>query len=591
MKELMYPFDNTYILKNKKKLKKILEENKFSIEKKIAILGGSTTNDITKVLELFLLNYRIKPIFYESEYNKYYEDAIFDNEQLESFHPEIIYIHTTYRNITSFPHPANTKEEVESLKLHEYNRFESIWNKLFERFPNVIIIQNNFEMPFYRLLGNLEVTDIHGKINYINELNSMFYKFANEHRNFYINDINYLSAEYGLEKWHDLSVYYLYKYALDINAIPNLSFNIAKIIKAICAQNKKVFAIDLDNTMWGGIIGDDGVENIQIGKETAAGEGYYEFQGYLKEHKNIGVSLTIASKNEHENALIGLNHPSGILRPEDFITIKANWNPKNINIVSTANEMNLTPDSFVFLDDNPMERDIVYKNIDNIAVPELDKIENYIKIVDRNGYFESLGISSEDLKRDAMYKENYQRNELLTKFENYEDYLRSLNMISIIKPFDEIAYNRLSQLSNKSNQFNLTTKRYSVSEIEAVANDNTYITLYGDLKDVFGDNGIVSLVIGKIKENELLVDLWIMSCRVLKRGMEQAMMDKLVEKCHEFNINTIKGFYYPTAKNKMVKDFYSEFGFNKISEDAEGNTVWQLNVSEYKKKNEIIEVK
>lgn len=590
MIELTYPFDSSYILKNKKKLKKSLIENNYSIEKKIAVLGGSTTSDITKILELFLLNYHIKPSFYESEYNKFYEDAMFGNNELDDFNPDIIYIHTSYRNITRFPHPADTSEEISELLINEYTRYVNVWTKLKERYPNVIIIQNNFEMPIYRLLGNFEAVSMHGRINYINRLNAMFYEYANTNKNFYINDINYLSAEYGLDKWHDMSAYYMYKYSLDINAIPMLSFNIAKIIKAVCAQNKKVFAIDLDNTMWGGIIGDDGVENIQIGKETAIAEGYYEFQNYLKEHKNLGVSLTIVSKNEADNAVLGLNHPSGILKPDDFITIKANWNPKNINIINIANEMNLTPDAFVFLDDNPMERDIVYKNINNIGVPQLGTIESYIKIIDRNGYFESLGISSEDLKRDAMYKENYKRNELLTQFDNYDDYLRSLQMVAHIKSFDEIAYNRLSQLSNKSNQFNLTTRRYTVGEIEKVASDNTYITLYGDLVDTFGDNGIVSVVIGKIDNNVLNIDLWIMSCRVLKRGMENAMMDKLVDKCKNNNIDIIKGYYYPTAKNMMVKDFYSQFGFQKVHEDETGNAVWELEILNYKKTNKIIEV-
>lgn len=590
MKELMYPFDSSYILKNKKKLKKILEENKCISEKKIAVLGGSTTSDIIKVLELFLLNYRIKPVFYESEYNKYYEDAVFDSS-LDEFNPDIIYIHTTYRNITNFPHPSDTKEDIIKLQEQEYQKFTNMWDKLYEKFPGVVIIQNNFEMPIYRLLGNLDAVDNHGRVNYINNLNILFYEFANSHKNFYINDINYLSADYGLNKWHDLSVYYLYKYALDINAIPYLSFNIAKIIKAICAQNKKVFALDLDNTLWGGIIGDDGVENIQIGKENATSEGYYEFQKYLKEHQNLGVSLTIASKNEQENALLGLSHPSGVLKADDFIVIKANWDPKNINISNTALEMGLTPDAFVFLDDNPMERDIVSKNIENIAVPEMNKVEEYIKVVDRNGFFESLGLSQEDLKRDAMYKENVKRNELLTKFDNYEDYLKSLGMVSTIKAFDEIAYNRLSQLSNKSNQFNLTTKRYTVSDIEKVACSDEYITLYGNLIDAFGDNGIVSVVVGKKILSQLHIDLWIMSCRVLKRGMENAMMDKLVEQCKINNIEIIYGYYYPTAKNKMVKDFYAAFDFDKTEEDKEGNSTWKLEVSKYKNKNNIIEVK
>jgi len=590
MKELTYPFDNSYILKNKRKIRKTLEDNKFVVEKKIAILGGSTTSDITKVLELFLMNNRIKPTFYESEYNKYYEDAIFGNEELDTFNPDIIYIHITYRNITNFPQPSDSNEEIDRMIEREYQRFQSMWNKLYEKFPNVIIIQNNFELPFYRLLGNLEVVNNHGKINYINRINNLFYDFANSHKNFYINDINYISSQYGLERWHDLSVYYLYKYAMDINAIPDVAFNICRIIKAICAQNKKVFAVDLDNTLWGGVIGDDGVENIHIGKENAIAESYYEFQSYLKEHLNMGVSLIVASKNEYENAILGLNHPSGVLRPDDFIAIKANWDPKNVNIASAAYEMNLTPDAFVFVDDNPMERDIVEKNLDNIAVPNLLNVESYIKIVDRNGYFETLAISPEDLRRNEMYKENIRRNELINTFDNYDDYLRSLEMKAKITSFDEIAYNRLSQLSNKSNQFNLTTKRYSISEIEKLANDPEYITLYGDLQDIFGDNGIVSVVIGHRNDDQLDIDLWIMSCRVLKRGMENAMMDRFIEVSKEKNIKVINGYYYPTSKNKMVKDFYKQFGYEKVSEDDLGNSKWTIKVEDYKPSNEIIEV-
>lgn len=591
MNELQYPFDSSYILKNKRKIKKALEQNKFVTEKKIAILGGSTTNDVTKVLELFLMNYRIKPIFYESEYNKYYEDAVFGNEDLDVFKPDIIYIHTTFRNLTSFPHPADSFEEVNKLIDKEYQRYEAMWKKLFKKFPETMIIQNNFEMPFYRLLGNLETSNYHGKINFINKINDKFYEFANSNKNFYINDINYISAFYGLEKWHDLSAYYMYKYALDINAIPCLSFNIAKIIKAICAQNKKVFALDLDNTLWGGIIGDDGVENIFIGKENAVAESYHEFQKYIKEHLNIGVSLVVASKNEYDNAILGLNHPSGVLKPEDFITIKANWDPKNINIANAAYEMNLTSDAFVFVDDNPMERDIVKKNVENIGVPEIDKVENYIKIIDNNGYFEMLAISSEDLRRNEMYKENVRRNELQNSFENYDDYLASLEMKANIEPFNEMAYTRLSQLSNKSNQFNLTTKRYSVKEIEEVASDEKYITLYGDLKDIFGDNGIVSVVIGHKNGAELDIDLWIMSCRVLKRGMENAMMDKLVSVAKKQGINKINGYYYKTPKNKMVQDFYAQFGYEQEYEDENGNSKWILNIDKYQNSNKSIEVK
>ena len=378
MKELEYPFDSDYILKKKKSLKRELLEQDNLLEKKIAILGGSTTNDIKLILELFLLNYGIKPIFYESEYNQYYQDAIFGNEKLDDFKPDIVYIHTTNRNITKYPNVLMEEAEIDNIEKQEYMKFTSIWERLFEKF-NPIIIQNNFEYPYYRLLGNMDASSKYGKVNYITKLNMKFYEYAESHDNFYINDINYLSASYGLDKWCNEFYWHMYKYALEVPAIPTLCFNIAKIIKSIYGKNKKAFALDLDNTLWGGIIGDDGVKNIAIGQEIPEGQAFFEFQSYLKEHKDIGVILNVVSKNEEENALAGLNHEAGTLKPEDFVSIKANWNPKNTNIKEIADELNLGEDSFVFVDDNPAERKIVKEYIKGIAVPELDTPENYIR--------------------------------------------------------------------------------------------------------------------------------------------------------------------------------------------------------------------
>ncbi len=589
MKELEYPFDSDYILKKKKSLKRQLLEQDNLLEKKIAILGGSTTNDIKLILELFLLNYGIKPVFYESEYNQFYQDAVFGNEELDNFKPDIIYIHTTNRNITKYPNVSMEGKEIEDMMEEEYLKFTNVWENLTKKF-NSVIIQNNFEYPYYRLLGNKDASSKYGKINYITKLNMKFYEYAENHDNFYINDINYLSASYGLDKWFNEFYWYMYKYALEVPAIPTLAFNIAKIIKSIYGKNKKAFALDLDNTLWGGIVGDDGVENIVIGPEVPEGQVFSEFQNYLKEHKDIGVILNVVSKNEEENAIAGLNHEEGILKPEDFVSIKANWNPKNVNIQELADELNIGEDSFVFVDDNPAERKIVKENIKGIAVPELDVPENYIKMIDKQGYFEVTNISKEDTKKTKMYKENAERAKKMKEFTNYEDYLYSLEMRAEIKSFVPLYTARISQLTNKSNQFNLTTKRYSQAEIEQTGKSNKYITLYGKLEDTFGDNGIVSVVIGEKKGKELHIDLWIMSCRVLKRDMEFAMMDTLVKKCKEQGIETIYGYYYPTAKNKMVKDFYSLHGFEKIKENEQGDTIWKIDVSKYKEKNKVIKV-
>ncbi len=589
MKELEYPFDSDYILKKKKSLKRQLLEQDNLLEKKIAILGGSTTNDIKLILELFLLNYGIKPLFYESEYNQFYQDALFGNEELDKFKPDIVYIHTTNRNITKYPNVSMKSKEIDDMMEQEYLKFKDMWEKLVEKF-NSVIIQNNFEYPYYRLLGNKDASSKYGKVNYITKLNMKFYEYAENHDNFYINDINYLSASYGLDKWTNEFYWHMYKYALEVPAIPTLAFNIAKIIKSIYGKNKKAFVLDLDNTLWGGIIGDDGVENIKIGPEIPEGQVFSEFQNYLKEHKDIGIILNIASKNEEENAIAGLNHEAGVLKPKDFVSIKANWNPKNENIKELANELNIGEDSFVFVDDNPAERKIVEENNKGIAVPELDIPENYIRIIDKQGYFEVTNFSKEDKEKTKMYKENAKRANAIKTFTNYEDYLYSLQMKAEIKSFVPLYTSRISQLTNKSNQFNLTTKRYSQAEIEKVQNDNNYISLYGKLEDTFGDNGIVSVVIGEKKGKELHINLWIMSCRVLKRDMEYAMMDTLVKKCKEQGIEQIYGYYYPTAKNKMVKDFYSLHGFEKINEDKQGDTTWKIDVSRYKEKNKVIKV-
>ena len=589
MKELEYPFDSDYILKKKKSLKKQLLEKENFIEKNIAILGGSTTSDIKLILELFLLNQGIKPKFYESEYNQYYQDAMFPNSELEEFKPDIIYIHTTNRNITTYPKINNTKEEVEKLIENEYNKFTNMWNRL-SRIYKCPIIQNNFELPYYRLMGNKEASDYRGKVNFITKLNLKFYEYAESNQNFYINDINYVSSSYGLEKWADEFYWHMYKYALAVPAIPTLAFNISNIIKAIFGKNKKAFVLDLDNTLWGGIVGDDGVENIKIGPEVPSGQVFSEFQGYLKEHKDLGIILNVNSKNEKENAIAGLNHPDGLLKPEDFIIIKANWDPKSKNIVEIANELSIGVDSLVFVDDNPAEREIVKQQVNGVAIPEIDIPEHYINILDKSGFFEVTTISKDDIKKNEMYKENAKRNEMLNSFSNYDDYLKSLEMKATIKPFETIYMARIAQLTNKSNQFNLTTHRYTQSEIEEVANDKNYITLYGKLEDTFGDNGVVTVVIGHIEEKILHIDLWLMSCRVLKRDMEFAMMDSLVKKAKEIGITSIKGYYYPTPKNGMVKEFYGLQGFTKENEDEQGNSIWNLNLKEYKNKNKFIEV-
>jgi FkbH-like protein len=595
MKELEYPFDGSYIMKKAKSLKKALVSDGSSrIHKKIAVLGGSTTHDIIKTLELFLLNYGIEPEFYESEYGQYWQDAMFPPQELLDFGPDIIYIHTSNRNITDYPTLADGVEAINEKLSQLFSHYEVMWKKLHELY-HCPIIQNNFEAPFYRLLGNRDVYDIHGRLSFVNRINEKFNEFARGNvlgeGSFFINDINYISSCYGLDEWSDTKAWHMYKYACCIPAIPTLSFNVANIIKSIYGKNKKGLVLDLDNTLWGGIVGDDGVDGIEIGQETNLGQVYAEFQSYVKSQKDLGIILTVDSKNEEENAMAGLNHPDAPLKSDDFVAIKANWEPKSENMKAIASELNLLPESLVFVDDNPAEREIVTAQIPGVSAPSLDTPEHYIRLIDHAGFFEVTSLSEDDKKRNEMYMANKKRAEMLQSFADYSDYLRSLEMEAEIGPFETMYVPRISQLTNKSNQFNLTTKRYNQDEIAEALADNDKITVCGRLKDKFGDNGIVSLIIGSQKDTELHLDLWLMSCRVLKRDMEYAMLDGLVKASLSRDIQTIYGYYYPTAKNKMVKEFYSLMGFDKISEDADGNATYRLDISGgYENRNKVISV-
>ena len=601
MRELEYPFDAGYLLKKSKRIKRTLLEQTAAdgtpvtfLKKRIAVLGGSTTHDIIRMLELFLLNYGIEPEFYESEYAQYWQDAMFDNEELVQFHPDLIYIHTTGRNITFFPDMEDSLQGIEDKLEAQMNHFRVMWEKL-ENTYHCPVIQNNFEFPFYRILGNRDGYDPHGKTAFIQRLNMEFARYAAQQEHFYIYDIQYESAAFGLDRWTDPSYWHMYKYAMSMQAIPDFAFHLSHIIKAVFGKNKKAFVLDLDNTLWGGIVGDDGPENLEIGQETSMGQVYQEFQGYLKEHKKIGVLLNVDSKNEEENALAGLKHPEGILKPEDFIVIKANWLPKSQNLTEIASELNIGRDALVFVDDNPAEREIIRQHVPETAVPEMtdgDQVnpDQFIRILDKNAYFEVVTLSEDDKHRNEMYKANAMRKEQEESFGNYSDFLKSLEMEAVIRGFEPVYYSRIAQLTNKSNQFNLTTKRMTQAEVEQMAQDPRYITLYGKLKDKFGDNGVVSLVIGKKNGDTLELILWLMSCRVLKRDMEQAMLDTLVWQSRESGIRKLHGYYYKTAKNAMVKDFYGAMGFQKLSE-KDGDSEWEYVIPEkYENKNLVIDV-
>lgn len=588
-----YPYQNDLILRKQKSLKRNLlaRENISYTPIKIAVLGGSTTDDIKNLLELFLLKSGIKPVFYQSEYNKFYEDAVFGNHELDEFQPEIVIVFTSAVNVTNWPSVTDSNDKVQEKLSAEYQRFRQVWESLRSRF-HAVIIQNNFDFPYEAPLGNFEATAAYGSQRFVSLLNEKFADYAQSHDGFYIHDLNRLSAKTGLTKWHNRFQYYAYKFAMDYETMPEVALSLARIIRALSGKSKKCLVLDLDNTLWGGVIGEDGLNGIKIGHETPEAEAYTAFQEYVLKLKKRGVILAVCSKNDEDMAKSGFDHPDSVLKVEDFVSFHANWEPKNFNLVAIAKEINIGTDSLVFIDDNPAERQIVRDALPEVSVPEIDSTDvfSYIRAIEEAGYFEAVTISSDDLKRNDGYRENKARQELACSAKSYDEFLASLAMEAEIDTFRPVYFDRIAQLTGKTNQFNLTTRRYTQKEIEQTADDSKYVTLYGRLADKFGDNGLISVIIGEKCTDELHIRLWLMSCRVLKRGMEYAMLDVLVKRAKQQGCQKIVGYYYPTKKNNIVAEMYSSFGFSFVGNDGDG-TVWEMPLAKYTNQRKYISVK
>lgn len=586
---LRYPLQPDYIARKKRTIKKnLLADEKERKPLKIAILGGSTTSELINFLELFLLDSGFETTFYESEYNKYYEDALFEIDALQTFKPDIVYIHTSSKNIVEFPTATSETDDVQTLINHQLAHFEAVWESLAQL--DCAIIQNNFDFLPQRLNGNIDGYATNGAGFFIEQLNVAFAKAAQKNKRLYLQDIHYLSAEVGLMQWHDASLWFLAKYAMSMDALVYIADNLSHIINAILGKSKKCLVLDLDNTCWGGVIGDDGLDGIAIGTENAHAESFTAFQHYVKALYDRGTTLAVCSKNDFANAKEGFSHPDSVLKFDHFTAFKANWEPKFQNIATIAKEINIGEDALVFIDDNPAERDIVHAQLPHVNVPDVGSdVTQFINFIDKSGYFESIGLSKEDLQRNKFYEDNKKRSAQQATFKDYGEFLHSLNMVATIKPFDSIALERITQLTNKTNQFNLTTKRYTASEIESIAKSDDYIAIYGRLEDKFGDNGIIAISIARIEGTFAHIDLWLMSCRVLKRDMEQAMLDALVSLCKEKGVTKLIGYYIKSAKNAMVEHLYESFGFT-LSETLPQQSIWELKLANYTNLNRYIKV-
>lgn len=574
-----FPASTQELLLKRNTLKRELTGQANLLPVRIAILGGSTTAEIRSTLELFLLADGILPEFYESEYNRYAEDVWFANPILWNFKPQICFIHTTWQNVAEYPELLENGDGVATRVRREMERFESLWEKIRTEL-GAVIIQNNFDLPAIRPLGNLEASAPFGRVRFLTQLNTEFALYAEQHRDFILNDICYLAAQIGLSSWFDPTYWHSFRMAVSPAGSVALARNVAAIVKAIYGKSKKCLVLDLDNTLWGGVIGDDGPQNLVLGRDHPQGEAFLDFQRYVKELKGRGIILAVCSKNDAETAKEGFAHPDSILKLDDFSAFKANWNPKPENLREIAMELNIGLESMVFVDDNPAERAIVKEHLPEVAVPELGvNVSSYAGAIERERYFEVNRLVAEDLSRAAYYGLNAQRKAAAASFQEYGEFLDSLEMIAEIGFFSPIYLERITQLINKTNQFNLTSRRYASAEVETIRRSRMHIGLYGRLADRFGDNGLVSVVIGTRSGDALELDLWVMSCRVLKREMELSMFDALLEECLARGIRRIVGVYIPSKKNRVVEGHYSGLGFRQVEANAGGRTVWEYGVS------------
>ena len=460
-----------------------------------------------------------------------------------------------------------------------------------ETVPGKIIYYNYPEIGD-AVFGSYENKVPSSFIYQVRMINLGLMELAQEFPNLFICDLSEIQAKYGRDFFFDSSVYVSTEMILSIDALPIIASRTLDIICAIEGKFKKCLILDLDNTVWGGVVGDDGWENIQVGHGLGIGKAFTEFQQWIKKLKNRGIIVCVCSKNDEDKAKEPFEkNPEMILKLDDIAVFVANWDNKADNIRTIQSILNIGFDSIVFLDDNPFERNMVRENVPGVTVPELPEDPgDYVEYLYSLNLFETASYSSADKDRTKQYQVEAKRVSSAKAFTNEADFLKSLNMVSEVKGFDKFNTPRVAQLSQRSNQFNLRTIRYTDADIEALANDSEVIDLSFTLEDKFGDNGLIAVIIMKPQDKEtLFVDTWFMSCRVLKRGMENFTLNTMVEKAKVAGYKRIVGEYLPTVKNGMVKEHYPNLGFTKI--DGSKTDQYELLVDSYQKRECYITMK
>jgi len=546
---------------------------------RVALLYPYTTDLWLPLLRLLLFRDGIWPEVMTPPYGAF-EQAILDpGSSFYGFRPEVVLLAQTARDLNlpafSTDPTAAVEERVEQI-VHR-------WRILKERFP-VRIIQHNFEVPAVDPNGQLGYTYPGGRAALIQRINERLWEEADRHRTTLVN-VDRTASAFGKQAWSDPSLWFSAKQYPAPAALPALVEAQVARIRASLGLTRKVLVLDLDNTLWGGVIGEDGLKGIQVGPPSARGEAHKALQQYALQLKERGILLAVCSKNNQADAESPfLQHEGMVLKLEDFVAFRANWTDKPTNLKEMARSLNLGLDSFVFMDDNPTERAFMRRELPQVAVPEIGSDPAFfVEILDRAAYFEADILSPEDLERSASYRKNLERDALMTRSASLGDFLQGLNMVCVNGPLDEHVLARVVQLLGKTNQFNLTTRRHSEEEVRRFMGDPRAWTRYFRLKDTFDDNGLVGVMAVLPKDGESgvwTIDTWLMSCRVIGRQLENFMFNSLLAAAKERGIREIIGHYLPTAKNGMVERLLPDMGFAEMPESTSECRSYRLSPAE-----------
>ena len=548
---------------------------------RLAVLGSSTVDHLLPAIRVGGLRRGLWVDTFTPAYGQYAQELMDPASDLRRFRPDVVLF------ALDGPHLLQGLEggtEVDEWLERRAATVAGYWQLARQAFGCQII--QTIPLPlFVPILGGNEHRLPSSPVTALRRLSAML-RERSDAEGADIVSLDVQAGMDGLAAWHDPALWHRAKQEIHPNAAPLYGDLVARLIAAARGRSYKCLVLDLDNTLWGGVIGDDGLEGIELGQGSAAGEAHVAFQRYVRDLGRRGVILAVCSKNDEAQALQPFErHPEMVLRRADIACFVANWTDKAANLRHIAQRLNIGLDSLAFADDNPAERAIVRRELPMVAVPELPEDPTlYAACLADAGYFEARQITQEDLARTQQYLDNQRREALATSATDIPSYLRSLQMRLIWSRFDRLNQPRIVQLINKTNQFNLTTVRVSDEDIAGLIADDAALTLQLRLLDMFGDNGIISLIAGRREMDAIRLHLWLMSCRVLGRGVEEETLNLVVEEARRLGATRLIGEYRPTAKNGMVREHYARLGFTLASEQENGTTVWTLPLAGYERR-------